>query len=462
MYAWRYDWYINRRSVIIMLIRKAEQEIRTWVNNSKTALLVTGARQVGKTWSIRKCLREEDCDYLEINLIEEPDLVPALEQCSTVDDLIIMLSTAKNYSFQKGKSVLFIDEVQECKDIVTKIKFWVDEGSFRYVLSGSLLGVELRNIRSAPVGYLSEVKMFPLDFEEFLTASGVTDETLQYLRDCFNTRKPINDLVHQKMLQHFQRFLVVGGMPAAVQEYVTSGDISKVTSIQSDIIELYKLDFTKYEQENKKLMLISVYNQVPAQLMEKNRRFNYSDIKKGLRFERLEDSFLWLSSAGVVIPVYNATEPRVSLRQNEKSTLLKLYSSDVGLLTCQYGNAIRMKILTGDTSVNLGGIYENAVAQELNTHGFPMYYYNSHKNGELDFLIEQEMSVHPIEVKSGKDYYVHSALSKVTSNSQYEIRSSYVLSNYNLSQEGKIHYLPIYLCTFIRDDTPLPVLSPIE
>lgn len=445
-----------------MLIRKAEQEIRTWVNNSKTALLVTGARQVGKTWSIRKCLREEDCDYLEINLIEEPDLVPALEQCSTVDDLIIMLSTAKNYSFQKGKSVLFIDEVQECKDIVTKIKFWVDEGSFRYVLSGSLLGVELRNIRSAPVGYLSEVKMFPLDFEEFLTASGVTDETLQYLRDCFNTRKPINDLVHQKMLQHFQRFLVVGGMPAAVQEYVTSGDISKVTSIQSDIIELYKLDFTKYEQENKKLMLISVYNQVPAQLMEKNRRFNYSDIKKGLRFERLEDSFLWLSSAGVVIPVYNATEPRVSLRQNEKSTLLKLYSSDVGLLTCQYGNAIRMKILTGDTSVNLGGIYENAVAQELNTHGFPMYYYNSHKNGELDFLIEQEMSVHPIEVKSGKDYYVHSALSKVTSNSQYEIRSSYVLSNYNLSQEGKIHYLPIYLCTFIRDDTPLPVLSPIE
>jgi len=445
-----------------MLIRKAEQEIRTWVNNSKTALLVTGARQVGKTWSIRKCLREEDCDYLEINLIEEPDLVPALEQCSTVDDLIIMLSTAKNYSFQKGKSVLFIDEVQECKDIVTKIKFWVDEGSFRYVLSGSLLGVELRNIRSAPVGYLSEVKMFPLDFEEFLSASGVTDETLQYLRDCFNTRKPINDLVHQKMLQHFQRFLVVGGMPAAVQEYVTSGDISKVTSIQSDIIELYKLDFTKYEQENKKLMLISVYNQVPAQLMEKNRRFNYSDIKKGLRFERLEDSFLWLSSAGVVIPVYNATEPRVSLRQNEKSTLLKLYSSDVGLLTCQYGNAIRMKILTGDTSVNLGGIYENAVAQELNTHGFPMYYYNSHKNGELDFLIEQEMSVHPIEVKSGKDYYVHSALSKVTSNSQYEIRSSYVLSNYNLSQEGKIHYLPIYLCTFIRDDTPLPVLSPIE
>lgn len=462
MYSWRYDCYINIWSVVIMLIRKAEQEIREWIKHSKTALLVTGARQVGKTWSIRTCLRDEGCDYLEINLIKDPDLIPALEQCSTVEDLIIVLSTAKNYSFQKGKSVLFIDEVQECKDIVTKIKFWVDEGSFRYVLSGSLLGVELRNIRSAPVGYLSEVNMFPLDFEEFLSASGVNEDTLQYLRECFDSREPVNDLVHQKMLQHFQRFLVVGGMPAAVQEYVESRDISKVTNIQKNIIELYKLDFTKYEQENKKLMLISVYDQVPSQLMEKNRRFNYSDIKKGLRFERLEDSFLWLSSAGVVIPVYNAAEPKVSFRQNEKSTLLKLYSSDVGLLTCQYGNAIRMKILIGDTTANLGGIYENAVAQELNTHGFPMYYYNSHKNGELDFLIEQEMSAHPIEVKSGKNYNMHSALSKVVSTPDFDIQSAYVLSNYNLSQDGKIHYLPIYLCTFIRDDTPLPILSPID
>ncbi len=444
-----------------MLLRKAEKEIVSWIHSAKTALLVSGARQVGKTWSVRNCLRAEDCDYLEINLIEEPDLVPALAQCITVEDLVIVLSAAKNYSFTKGKTILFIDEVQELRDIVTKIKFWVDEGSYRYVLSGSLLGIELRSIRSAPVGYLSEVKMFPLDFEEFLSASGVPSETIRYLHSCFEGRRPVEELVHQKMLQHFRRYLVVGGMPAAVQEYVDSGDISKVTGIQRNIIDLYKLDFTRYEQEDKKLMLISVYNQLPSQLLKQNRRFNYSDIKKGLRFERLEDSFLWLTSAGVVIPVFNATEPRVALSQNAKSSLLKLYSSDVGLLTCQYGNAIRMKILIDDPSVNLGGVYENAVAQELNTHGFPMYFYNSHKNGELDFLIEQDLQVVPIEVKSGKDYYVHSAISKAVSNSEYGIQTAYILANCNVSSEGKMLYLPIYLCTFIRDELQLPILPPI-
>ncbi len=444
-----------------MLQRKAEKKIREWIRSSKTALLVSGARQVGKTWSIRSCLRAEECDWLEINLIEEPELIPALAQCDSAADLVVMLSAAKNYSFTRGKTILFIDEVQELKEIVTKIKFWVDEGSFRYILSGSLLGVELRNIRSAPVGYLSEVEMFPLDLEEFLSASGVTAETVRYLHDCFEEEKPVIEIVHQKMMQHFRRYLVVGGMPAAVQEYVDSGDIGRVSAIQRNIIELYKMDFSRYEQEEKKLMLISIYEQVPEQLMKQNRRFNYSDVKKGLRFERLEDSFLWLSAAGVILPVYNATEPRVALRQNAKSSLLKLYSSDVGLLTCQYGNAARVRILTGDSYVNLGGIYENAVAQELNAHGFPMFFYNSHKNGELDFLIERDLHVVPIEVKSGKDYYVHSAISKAADNPEYDIENAYVLVNGNVSRDGKLLYIPVYMSSFIRDDAVLPLLPPV-
>lgn len=445
-----------------MLVRKAEQEILSWIRSSHTALLVSGARQVGKTWSIRNCLQAESCEYLEINLIEEPDLVPALAQCHSVEDLVVILSAAKNYTFTRGKTILFIDEVQELKEIVTRIKFWVNEGSFRYVLSGSLLGVELRGIRSAPVGYLSEIRMFPLDFEEFLMASGVTAETIRYLRACFDARKPVEELVHQKMMQHFRRYLVVGGMPAAVQEYVDSGDISKVTAIQRNIIELYKLDFTRYEQENRKLQLIAVYDQIPSQLLKQNRRFNYSDIKKGLRFERLEDSFLWLSSAGVAIAVFTATEPRVALNQNAKSSLLKLYSSDTGLLTSQYGNAIRVKILTEDAHVNLGGVYENAVAQELNAHGYPLYFYNSHKNGELDFLIEQALKVVPIEVKSGKDYYVHSAISKAVSNAEYGIETAFIFANCNISQQDKMLYVPVYMCTFVRDEVQLPILSPIR
>lgn len=444
-----------------MLQRKIEKEIREWIRSPKTALLVSGARQVGKTWTIRQCLREEGRDYLEVNLIQEPELAKALARCDTVDDLVVILSAAKGYSFTKGKTILFIDEAQECKELVTKIKFWVDEGSFHYVLSGSLLGVELRSLRSAPVGYLSELEMFPLDFEEFLTASGGPAETLNYLRERYEKREPVEEYVHQLTMKHFQRYLVVGGMPAAVQEYVATGDLNKTTAIQRNIVELYKLDFTKYEREDQKLALISIFDQVPAQLMRQNRRFVFSDVKKGLRFERLESSFLWLTAAGVVIPVFNATEPRVALSQNAKSSLLKLYSSDVGLLTCQLGAALRLKVLTGDSSVNLGGVYENAVAQELNAHGFPMYFYNSHKNGELDFLIEQDMTVAPIEVKSGKDYRVHSALSKTVANTEYGVQTAYVFANCNVSQEGKILYLPVYFCAFLRDVEELPTLEPL-
>ena len=201
---------------------------------------------------------------------------------------------------------------------------------------------------------------------------------------------------------------------------------------------------------------------MPSQLMKQNRRFNYSDIQKGLRFERLEDSFLWLTSAGVAIPVYNTSEPRVALKQNTKSSLLKLYSSDVGLLTCQYGSIIRTKILTDDNSVNLGGIYENAIAQELNSRGFDMFFYNSHKHGELDFLIERDLSVVPIEVKSGKDYRVHSALNSCVSNPEYEVNEAFVLANCNIRSEDRIMYLPVYMAMFLSNTDDKLILKKID
>ena len=444
-----------------MLKRKAETAIKKWIDHSTGALLVSGARQVGKTWSIRNCLREKGCDFLEINLIREPELIPVVEKSNSVEDLVINLSSIRNHSFRKKETILFIDEIQEAKDVITKVKFWTEEGSYRYIFSGSLLGIELKGIRSAPVGSLEEIEMFPMDFEEFLSASGVLDETLAYLSDCFHTLTPIEEAVHLKMLQHFRRYLVVGGMPAAVQEYVDSRNIEAVTSVQQNIIRQYKLDFTKYEQENKKLMLISVYDQIPSQMMKQNRRFNYSDIKKGLRFEKIEDSFFWLTAAGVAIPVYNASEPKTALTQSQKSTLLKLYSSDVGLLTCQYGSAARLSILLDDPRMNAGGIFENAVAQSLNTQRYPMYFYTSHKNGELDFLIEQGMSVVPIEVKSGKDYYIHSALSKALSNPDYGIKKAYVLSNSNIRQEDRVIYMPVYLAMYIHNKTIIGTLPPL-
>ena len=442
-----------------MLERKVEKRIKSWLETSNKALLVSGARQVGKTFTIRQCLQESSADYLELNLIERPEIIPLIEKSRTVDDLIINISAVTNYKFTPQRSVVFIDEVQEAADIVTRIKFWVDDGRFKFILSGSLLGIELKNLRSAPVGYIREIKMFPLDFEEFLKASKVTDITIDYLKKCCKDKKTVGDEVNYQMMEHFRRYLVVGGMPDAVREFIQTGNISTVTEIQSNIIELYKQDFTKYETKEKKLKLISVYDLVPSELLRQNKRFNYADIKKGLKFERVESSFLWLNAAGVTIPTFKATEPRISLKQNKKSSFFKLYSSDVGLLTCQYGRAMKAAILAEDDKVNLGGIYENAVAQELYCHGFESYYYNSRNIGELDFVIEENFHIVPIEVKSGKDYTIHSAINKVVTNPEYEVEKAYVFANCDIRVKDKFIYMPAYMCDFIRDDVELPVLE---
>lgn len=442
-----------------MIERKAEKRINSWIENPKRAMLVTGARQVGKTFLIRNCLINSSSDFVEINLLQNEQYIKALNQSNTIDDLKLNFSALLNRSFTDGKTILFIDEVQECKEIVTKIKFWVDDGRIKFILSGSLLGVELRDLRSAPVGYMDEIDMFPLDFEEFLFASGVTEETITYLKQCYLKKEPVNEIVNEKMMTHFFRYLVVGGMPAAVSEYLESGNIGEVSLIQEGIIRQYKRDFTQYETQDKKLMLTSIFEQIPSQLLKQNRRFNYSDIQKKLRFERLEDSFLWLKYSGVAIATTNVTEPRVSLLQNEKRSLVKLYSSDIGLLTFQYGSSLRNGILLGDRTINLGGVYENFVAQELTAHNFPSYFYCSHNVGELDFVIEHDQSVLPIEVKSGKDYYVHSAIKNVADNVEYGVREAYVLANCNIEKDGKIVYLPIYMCSFISDEVEYPVLS---
>lgn len=444
-----------------MLKRKISKIIDDWIFNSSKALVISGARQVGKTYSIREALRNNDCKYVEINLYENPELIPILDSSLSVDDLIVNVSAALGVSFVSGETIIFIDEVQELKDIVTRVKFWVDDGRFRYILSGSLLGVELRNIRSVPVGYIEEHNMYPLDFEEFLAASGVTDEVVTHLRKCFEEKKPVGKIINDKMMKYFYRYLVVGGMPDAVNTYVSSGDMNQVSEVQRNIILTYKKDFTKYEEENKKLYLESIYDTIPSNLLKQNKRFNYADIKKGLYFERVENSFLWLEAAGVVLSVYNSTEPRLSLKQNEKSSLVKLYSSDVGLLTYQYGNATRVQILSQNDKINMGGIFENAVAQELFAHGFRPYFYNSHKQGELDFIIEYGMRVVPIEVKSGKDYYVHSAINNVLSNSEYEIDKAYVFANCEVEVKDKCIYMPVYMCMFLEDTTQLPILDKV-
>ena len=439
------------------LRRKCAEKIKKWYFNSRKALLVKGARQVGKTHLIRSVLSEIGCDYLEINLIEKPEAISVLNQATSVDELIIGLSTVSEKRLEKGRTVIFIDEVQKCKEMVTRIKFLVDEGSFRYVLSGSLLGVELTGLNSAPVGYLSILDMYPLDFEEFLQITNVGAEILSSLKDSFDKRTPVMDAVNSKMLDLFTRYLAVGGMPEAVARFAETSSINDVISIHKDISALYHLDFTQYEVEDRKLLITRAYDLIPSELLKQNRRFVVTDISKGLRFERMENTFLWLENSGVAITSYNATEPRIPLRLNEKHSLFKMYLADVGMLTSSYGMPTKRMLIGRDSNLNAGGIYENVMAQELCSKGYSLYYYNSNRLGELDFVIEYEGKALPIEIKSGKDYRYHSAISNCLNNSEYEMDQAFVFANCNVFREGKIVYLPAYMIMFMdkRDEEDL-------
>ena len=411
-----------------------------------------GARQVGKTYIIRTVLETEGCEYIEFNLIQTPEIASLLATSNTVDDMITNLSLFTSKPFVKGKTFLFFDEIQEFKELATKIKFWVDEGSFRYVFSGSLLGVELKNIKSAPVGYLKTYTMYPMDFEEFLQIYNFTEQLKESLYKSFVERKPVNEAVHNRMMQIFNMYLNVGGMPSAVQRFAESKSLEDVISEHQDIVAQYKKDFTRYESDDKKPYLTRIYELIPAELNSSNKRFNFADLQKGLRYERSEDDFIWLAQAGVALPVCNIVEPNVPLLLNEKRSLFKLFLSDTGMLTTLYGKTTKMQLLSDNQDINNGALYENVVAQELKAHGFKLYYYNSKKNGELDFVIEYKGKVLPIEVKSGKTYQRHSALSNVLEISNYLIDEAFVLSNFNVEVKGKIIYYPIYMLMFINEE----------
>ena len=348
----------------------------------------------------------------------------------------------------KDDTVIFFDEIQECKEIVTIIKFLVEKGKYKYVLSGSLLGVELVDLRSAPVGYLKTIDMYPMDLEEFLIANGLNDDVVGILRKSFETLTPVDSFIHKTLINAFYKYLIIGGMPEAVQTYIDTNDFNEVKEIHEKIYRDYKKDFTRYEKE-KKLKLIATFDLIPSELNSKNKRYTYTNLNKELRFERYEESFNWLVDAGVAIPVYNVTEYMIPLEASKKRNLFKLFLSDVGLLTSLYGTSTILKLIGHGEDINCGSMFENAIAQELIAHGYKVYYYNNKKHGEVDFIVEHNNQLLPIEVKSGKDYQKHSALSYFMTTKTF--KNAIVFSNYNVEKKENIIYLPIYMVMFLTN-----------
>ena len=433
------------------MYRKDSIIIEEWLKRSDKALLVTGARQIGKTWLIREEIAKSGYRKFEVNFIDQPDLVDYLNVKMSANEFLVKLKMIMPEDCKPQETVVFFDEIQKCPEIVTKIKFLVEEGSFKYVMSGSLLGVELKGITSVPVGYLTVLTMYPMDFEEFMIANNVSKTTLEMLKAKFETCQPVDEFIHQKLLSLFFIYLIVGGMPDAVKIYIATKDIREVDKVQRDIVALYKEDFSQYESEDKKLKLISIYDIIPAELNKQNKKFVFTMLNKELKFDRYENSFLWLKDAGVALPVYNVEAPVIPLKASKSSNVFRLFSNDTGLLTSAYPAETKLELINKNSEVNNGAHFENAVAQQLTANGLEPYFCKKKNIGELDVLIEMGGKVVPIEVKSGKAYKAHKSLDNFMKISDYHIEKAYVLSVANMEQEGSVVYLPIYMCYLLKE-----------
>ena len=443
-----------------MLKRKIDNYIRNYYKTTRNALLVTGARQTGKTFSIRE-FGKTFKSFIEINFVDNPEAAEAFRDAKGSADILLRLSAITSVPLIKGETLIFFDEVQKCPEIVTAVKFLVDEGCYRYILSGSLLGVSLKDLRSEPVGYMGVVDMYPLDFEEFISAVGISGNVIGALRNSWENRIPVDGFLHSKMMELFRLYLVTGGMPAAVSKYLESNNLQEVMAIQQDIIRLYKRDIAQYDPDNK-LYIEDIFDLIPPELNAKNKRFILKRLNENAKFERFRNSFLWLKNAGVAIPVYNVEEPKMPLLLARSRNLFKLFQSDIGLLAAQYAEGIQLRIIKGDKDINFGSIYENAVAQELTAHSLTPYYYNNKKRGEIDFVIETGGKILPIEVKSGKDYETHHALSNIMDCGEYELDEAIVLNNENLYVKGKVTYAPIYMIMFLQKKNDAPAFYKID
>lgn len=438
----------------LMLYRKIDKYIEDYLkSDSNKILVIDGARQVGKTYSISHVGKKLFPNYIEINFIEDSIGQRLFANTRTVDDFYLQVSMiAGDRMKDRDNTLVFLDEIQAYPGLLTLLKFLRQDARFTYIASGSLLGLTLAQTSSIPIGSIEIKKMFPLDFEEWLYANGFNDFTVNCLRKKFEASESLDEATHVRTMDLFRKYLLVGGMPDAVNSYLSDKNIVTVRGIQNQIHDFYAADASKYDGE-RRLKISRIYDMIPSTLENKKKRIVAQNIenKRGKRFADYSDEFEYLINSGIALEVKAITNPCFPLIESESKNLLKLYLNDVGILTgILYHNNIRA-ILDDAKSINLGTVYESVVASELAAHGHKLFYYDNRNRGEVDYLIDDydNLTVLPLEIKSGKDYTVHSALSQFVANEDYRIKKGYVLSNERkITQKNKIIYMPIYFIMF--------------
>lgn len=440
-----------------MFERKAYEKMLRWHRSAdRTALLVRGARQIGKSTLVRH-LGETCYDvFVEVNLYSDPAAKEALANARNTEELLSRISLMASSPLEPGRTLIFIDEIQELPDVITMAKFLVEDGRFHYAFSGSMLGTELRKVRSYPVGFVTELVMHPMDFEEFCWAVGVSREGLETVRTSCHALQPVPDYLHDALLSYFRTYVVVGGMPGAIQEFADKrGDLAAVRVLQDELVESYRHDIKKYAGA-RALNVESIFDELPLQLDSGTRRFVLNSIDDEARYESYRKDFVWLTSAGVALKCDQVTDPKAPLKATERPGLFKLYESDTGMLVSRYPQSLARAVYFDERQVNQGAVFENVVAQQLVAAGYPLYYSMSRKRGEVDFLTEGRAGeVVPLEVKSGASVRAHAVLDKLLASEEFGIPRGIVLSRLNIEVDEKVVYLPWY-AQFCLEEVLLP------
>ena len=437
-----------------MLKRIILDQLVAWKETKNSqGLLLTGARQVGKTSIVEEFARLNYDSLIKIDFVERPEAVGIISQAKKLDDLLVRITALASNPLGDAKTLLFFDDVQCCGDSITWMRHLASDPRLDVIYSGSMLGVEAFDFRSLPVGTIDILEMFPLTFREFTWAAGFDESLWQIVEGCFHAHEAVPDFIHDRLIDLYYQYALVGGMPEAVQTFVSTRDTQAMRARQRAILDGYRADITRYVADPDHAQRIkTIFNAAPAQLNKENRRFIISGIDKKRRFEDYQSDFDWLTNAGVVLPVKRSNEAMFPLGLEQEDSFFKLYLNDVGLLFSTFSDADVLAILDRRDQVNFGQIFENITAQELRAHGrSSLYYFNKTKVGEVDFLIEdrREPIVIPVEVKSGKSSHAHAALDHLMDVKNYHLDSAVVLHRQNVEKDGRVLYLPLYMAALL-------------
>ena len=432
-----------------MLQRNIIQQLALWKQQEDhRALLLNGARQVGKTTAVRLFAEKNYRYFVEINFLKQPAAKAAFDGTLDTRSVVLGLSAMGFGPFVDGETLVFLDEIQECPKARTAIKFLVEEGKYDYIESGSLLGINYKDIPSYPVGFEEEIRVYPLDFEEFLWAKGIGGDVIDLLRECYREERPVPTAIHDNMFRCWREHLLVGGMPHVVQTFVSQNDFGHVVKTQRSIMTTYRADIAKYAERDK-VVVQQILDAIPAELGKQDKRFVLANLEKGASRRKYENPTQWLVDAGLAYYSFNTKAFELPFESFENRSLYKLYLVDTGLMSSMILKNMQLQVMNGDIGVNEGALVENQVAGVLASKGIPLHYYDRKSRQELDFVYPENGKINIIEVKSGNDYRRHASLDAAIQNFSERIGRSIVLGPCNVEHSDNITYLPLYMAMFL-------------